>query len=138
MKARVCLKYFVNDCRLSMDPKIFEWNRNKIEKNQENCILAVLNNYLSNYSELFQSSGSGSMKNYRLRAKTYEVFKTLYTQTLGKEYFIWLYVLIMSRTRFRVNRHSRVAWMSTPCLNQARYLKLKWLQRDSNPQPLSS
>ena len=26
----------------------------------------------------------------------------------------------------------------TPCSKQARYLKFKWLQRDSNPQPLSS
>ena len=26
----------------------------------------------------------------------------------------------------------------TPCSKQVRYLKFKWLQRDSNPQPLSS
>ena len=26
----------------------------------------------------------------------------------------------------------------TPCLKQVQYLKFKWLQRDSNPQPLSS
>ena len=26
----------------------------------------------------------------------------------------------------------------TPCSKQAPYLKFKWLQRDSNPQPLSS
>ena len=26
--------------------------------------------------------------------------------------FIWLYILIMSRTRFRVNPHSIVAWIS--------------------------
>ena len=26
----------------------------------------------------------------------------------------------------------------TPCSKQASYLKIKWLQRDSNPQPLSS
>ena len=26
----------------------------------------------------------------------------------------------------------------TPCSKQARYLKIKWLQRDSNPQPFSS
>ena len=49
---------------------------------------------------------------------------------------MWLYVIIMSRTHFRVNLHSVAAWMSrTPCSKQARYLKFKWLQRDSNPQP---
>ena len=43
----------------------------------------------------------------------------------------WLHVLIKSRTRFRVNLHSIVTWMSrTPCSKQARYLKFKWLQRD--------
>ena len=46
----------------------------------------------------------------------------------------WLYVLIMSRTRYRVNPH----YIGTPCLKQARNLKFKWLQRGSNPQPLSS
>ena len=52
---------------------------------------------------------------------------------------IWLYVFIMSRIRFRVNPHSIVAWMSRfPFSKQARYLKFKSLQRDSNPQPLSS
>ena len=29
-------------------------------------------------------------------------------------------------------------WQGTPCLKQAPYLMIKWLQRDSNPQPLSS
>ena len=29
-------------------------------------------------------------------------------------------------------------WQGTPCLKQAQYLKFKWLQLDSNPQPLSS
>ena len=32
---------------------------------------------------------------------------------------IWLYVLAMSRTRFRVNRHSIVAWMSRSSLLEA-------------------
>ena len=36
----------------------------------------------------------------------------------------WLYVLIMS-------------CQGTPCSKQARNLKFKWLQLDSNPQPLS-
>ena len=50
-----------------------------------------------------------------------------------------LYVLIMSRRCLRVNPHSIVAGMSrTPCSKQARNLKFKWLQRDSNPQPHSS
>ena len=31
-------------------------------------------------------------------------------------YIPWLYVLIMSRTRFRVNPHSIVAWMSSNSL----------------------
>ena len=30
--------------------------------------------------------------------------------------YIWLYVLVMARTRFRVNPHSIVAWMSRNCL----------------------
>ena len=46
----------------------------------------------------------------------------------------WLYVIIMSRTSFRVNLHSIVAWMSR---KEAPYLKFKWQQRDSNPRPLS-
>ena len=38
-----------------------------------------------------------------------------------------LYVIIMSRRRFRVNLLSVIAWMSgTPCSKQARYLKFKW------------
>ena len=50
-----------------------------------------------------------------------------------------LYVLIISRTRFRVNPQSIVAWMSrNSCSKQARNLKFKWLQLNSNPQPLSS
>ena len=49
----------------------------------------------------------------------------------------WFYVLITSRTRFRVNPHSRVLeYQGTPCPKQARYLKFKWLQGDRNPQPL--
>ena len=38
----------------------------------------------------------------------------------------------MSRTCFRVNLHSR-----TPYLKQTRYLKFKWLQRDSTHNHLS-
>ena len=52
---------------------------------------------------------------------------------------IWLYILIMSHTRFRVNPHSIVAWMSRSSLLEAgQNLKFKWLQLDSNPEPLSS
>ena len=42
-------------------------------------------------------------------------------------------------THFRVNLHSVVAWMceGAPCSKQTQYLSLKWLQRGSNPQPLS-
>ena len=45
-----------------LDPKSFERNRNKIEKIQEKCILAVWNNYSNNYSELLQNFGFVSMK----------------------------------------------------------------------------
>ena len=52
---------------------------------------------------------------------------------------IWLYFLIISSTRFRVNPHSIVAWLTRiSCSKQARNLTFKWLQLDSNPQPLSS
>ena len=43
---------------------------------------------------------------------------------------IWLYVIIMSRTCFRMNLHFTVAF--------ARYLEFKLQQQDSNLQPLSS
>ena len=33
---------------------------------------------------------------------------------------------------FRLNLHSVTAWMLTPCLKQAQYLRIKWLQRHSN------
>ena len=33
--------------------------------------------------------------------------------------YVWLYLLIMSRTRFRVNPHSIVAWMSRNSLLEA-------------------
>ena len=50
-----------------------------------------------------------------------------------------LYVVMMSRMHFKVNPHSVFTWMSrTPCSKQVQYLKFKWLQRDSNQQPLSS
>ena len=45
-----------------------------------------------------------------------------------------------TRTRCRVNLHSIVAWMSRNLLRsrkQARNLKVKWLQLDSNSEPLS-
>ena len=35
---------------------------------------------------------------------------------------IWLYVIIMSRTRFWVNLQSRIAWMSRDCWKQAQSL----------------
>ena len=48
---------------------------------------------------------------------------------------IVLYVIILSRTSFRVNLHSIVAWMSRNS-SQAPYLKFKRQQQNSNPQPL--
>ena len=45
---------------------------------------------------------------------------------------IWLYVLIMSRTYFRVNPHSIVAWMSRKTLLKSGAIsEIKWLQWDS-------
>ena len=45
----------------------------------------------------------------------------------------------MSRTRFRVNPQSIVAWMSrTSCTKQSRNLKFKWIQRDTDTTPLYS
>ena len=45
----------------------------------------------------------------------------------------------MSRTRFRVNPHSTVVWMSrNSLLETGAHLKFKWLQRNMNPWPLSS
>ena len=51
-----------------------------------------------------------------------------------------LYILIMSRTRFRVNPDSIFTWMSRNSLLKtgAKSEVFKWLQLDSNPQPLSS
>ena len=50
----------------------------------------------------------------------------------------WLYDLIMSSTRFRVNPHFIFSWMSrNSLLESGAYLKFKWLQ-PLNPQPLSS
>ena len=46
----------------------------------------------------------------------------------------WLHVLIISRTRFRVNLHSQRA----PCMKQVRCTKFNWLQRDSSIVPASS
>ena len=51
----------------------------------------------------------------------------------------WLYVLIISSTRFRVNPHSIVPWILRNSLLEAgAKSKFKWLQLDSKPQPLSS
>ena len=52
--------------------------------------------------------------------------------------FIWLYVLNMSRTHFRVNPHSRAAWTSRNSWPEtAAKSEVKWLQLESNPQPLT-
>ena len=46
--------------------------------------------------------------------------------------------VIMSRARFRVNPHISVSRKSrNVLLETGTYLKFKWLQRDSNPQPIS-
>ena len=52
--------------------------------------------------------------------------------------FNWLYVLNMSRTRFRVNPHSRTAWTSWNSLPETgAKSEVKWLQLDSNHLPLT-
>ena len=44
----------------------------------------------------------------------------------------------MSHMHFPVNLDSVVSQcQETPCSEQVRYLKFKWLQQDSNPQPLN-
>ena len=45
----------------------------KIKKVEEKCLLVVLIDYLSNYSQLFQSSDPVSMEARRLRAIAYDV-----------------------------------------------------------------
>ena len=50
-----------------------------------------------------------------------------------------LFVLAIPRTRFRVHLHSIAhECPETHCSKQVLYLKFKSLQRESNPQPLSS
>ena len=52
---------------------------------------------------------------------------------------IWLYVIIMSRTHFRMYPQSVFGCMSrTSWSKQERYLRFKWLEPVSNPQPPSS
>ena len=51
----------------------------------------------------------------------------------GCNWCIWLYVLIKSCARFKLNLHSILAWMSRN-LKHARNLQFKWLQLDSNPE----
>ena len=58
-------------------------------------------------------------------------------KTFSENKTFGLYVLIMSRTRFRVNPHAIFAGMSRNSLLKAG-MKFKWLLLDSNPQPLSS
>ena len=64
---------------------------------------------------------------------------TLVYFDLWHEIFFILYNLIMSRMRFRVNLHLKLPeCQGTSCSKQARHMKFKRLQQDSNPQPLSS
>lgn len=46
--------------RWSINQKHFRYNRNKIQKIQERCLLDVFNDYSNNHWELLQSSGSVS------------------------------------------------------------------------------
>ena len=49
-----------------------------------------------------------------------------------------LFIVGKSHTRFKVNPHSIAVWISRNSLFEAgTNLKFKWLQRDSNPQPIS-
>ena len=81
---------------------------------------------------------------YCLEFNSHHIKKILYVNTNSKENqsfsFVsgtdiknsWLYVLVISHTRFRVNPHSIVAWISRNW-----NLEFKRLQLDSNPQPPS-
>ena len=53
---------------------------------------------------------------------------------------IWLHIIIMTRTSFRVDLHSIVCLNVKELLAQSRghIRSFKWEQRDSNPQPLIS
>ena len=52
---------------------------------------------------------------------------------------IWLNVMIMSHTRFRLNPQSRVVWMSRNSLLETGTISVVSVAAtDSNPQPLSS
>ena len=52
---------------------------------------------------------------------------------------VWLCAIIMPRTSFKQSMlYCLPECQGTPCLKQAPYLKFKWTQWDSNPQPLSS
>ena len=69
-----------------------------------------------------------------------EVCYKIYLQFENVLHYFWLYVLIMSRTHFREWIYTLFLpeYQGTPCSKKAQYLKFKWLQRDSNPQPLIS
>ena len=57
--------------------KNMKYNRNKIRKIQEKCLLAVFNDYLNSYSELIQSSTrSASVQTQWLCYIGYNVFET--------------------------------------------------------------
>ena len=103
--------------------------------------------------QLFECEGTSSSKQARhltlkwpKRDSNPQLFSSWtntqpFSQT-GQIRWNWQCILTISHTRFRRNLQSVVAWRwrnSLPSLfQQARYLKFKWLQRDSNAQPLSS
>lgn len=62
---------------ISRSEIFFKQNENKIRKNQERCLLFVLNEYSINSSELLQSSRPVSAGTKGLCAIAYKFFKTL-------------------------------------------------------------
>ena len=98
--------------------------------------LSSLNQVLFKWKQRYSSPQSLSFQ-----ANTKSFSKTVQMIELCCEYFsarcICLYFIIMPSAHFSVNLHSKLPeCQGTPCSKQAPYLKFKWQQRDSNPQPL--
>ena len=67
---------------------------------------------------------------------------SVYRFIIKKTKIFWSYDCMFLSCHVRVSEWIHTLYLpecqGTPCSKQARYLKFKWLQRDSNPQPLSS
>ena len=107
----------------------------------------IKGSFITNYKQIIYSDSTCKKETALLWNYLLLLFECFKNQNLNRngdltmpfihQWLQWLYVLIMSCTLFRVNPQSIVAWMLKNSM-QALYLKFKWLQRDSNPQLLSS